>query len=658
MSKSERSNRVIPVRWLLVVVLFAAASRFWHLDSLPPGLHPREAEYALQALGLPSTGVAGPLPVALVRLSFNLFEATPWAVRATSALAGVLLVLATYAAAATLLKTAKRLTAQPFPLAASTEPEPSDWWPLLAALISSSLYPALSLSRWGAEHLWGSVLATLAVACFWHGLNAAALPTLPHSRSRTSFLSRWPWLTLSPWHPATPALSLGLAGLWAGLGWLTTAAAIPFPLLLALFILFWVRFNRSLPVTQQPPWWSLGLTFLLTGLPGLFLSPFESWVGQLAHLPAPGQLLAGLFWAGTSDLAINQPGRPFLDGGQAILFLLGLGVLAWRWRNERGLFLALWLAFTLLPALLSHQRDYWPHLLFAAAPLSLLMALGLGWLGQQMGHLSQRTWRRPLFTGAWIVLPMLLLWLPSLILTLRAYFVTYANQPALNQTFAATEWRLGQHAAAYPPETLLYFVPPPEPISTIQFALQNSQRLWTYQGDGLVLPLGRVQTPVLYLVQAEQTQALAQLRVVYPEATISEAPVEGYTTVYLPAFLPRLPQSHPTDLLLGGEIALLDWQMVEEGDALQVTLYWQAAASPAQDYVAYVQLLDEQGQVLAQTEQDLSGYPTHQWRRLELVSATFSLPVTALPNANRLITGFYALTSGARIGETTLQTWP
>lgn len=646
--------------WLLLLVGFAAASRFWHLDILPPGLHPREADMGLQALGLPSNGVAGPLPLALLSLSFDLFTATPWAIRAPSAVAGVLLVLAVYAAAATLLQPTKRPTSQPFPRPDNPAESGSGWWPLLAALISAILYPTLSLSRWGTDSLWSGVLATLAVACFWHGLNAAATPALhPRSRTRSSAFSRWPWLTLSPWHPATPALSLGLAGLLAGLGWLTTAAAIPFPLLFALFILLRTWTNRALPPTQQPPWWPLGLGFLLTSVPGLLLSPFDRWIEQLAHQPEPGRLLAALFWAGTSDLAINLPGRPFLDGVQLILFLVGIAVLAWRWRNGRGLFLALWLLWALFPALLSPESDFWTHLLFAAAPLSLLMALGLGWVGQQIIRLSQRVRQQLILPGDWGWLPMLLLLGPSLVLTLRAYFVTYANQPVLNQTFAVTEWRLGQHAAAYPPETLLYLVPPPEPLSTIQFALQSSQRLWTYQeGDGAVLPLGRLQTPVLYLVQAGPTAPLAQLTEAFPEATVSEAPVEGYDTVYLPAFLPRLPQSHPTDAFLGGEIALLDWQMVEQGAELRVTLYWQAAAPPAQDYVAYVQLLDEQGTILAESEQALAGYPTHQWRQLELVSATFVLPATALPDASRLVTGFYALTSGARSGEATLQTWP
>ena len=642
--------------WLLLLGGLAAASRFWQLDSLPLGLHPREAEYALSALGLPSTGVAGPLPVALVGLSFDLFEVTPWAVRATSALAGVLLVLAIYAAAAALRQPDPRPLTHP---SGHEIKSGSVWWPLLAALGGSSLYPTLALSRWGTEHLWSGVLVTLAVACFWHSLNAAATPpNSSRTRSRTAIFRRWPWLTLPLWHPATPPLSMGLAGLCMGLSWLTSAAALPFPLLFALFILLRAWVNRARPAIQQPPWWPLGLAFLLVAVPGLLLSPFDSWIGQLSHQPEPGRLLAGLLWSGTSDLATNLPARPFLDGLQVILLLVGIAVLVWRGRHGRGLFLVLWLAFALLPALLSNESDFWPHLLFVAAPLSLMMALGLEWLGQQISYLSHHYLRWPLFISHWALLPLILLWLPSLVLTLRAYFVTYASQPTLNQTFAVTEWRLGQHAAAYPPETLLYFVPAPESASTIQLALQNSQRLWSYQGGGAVLPLGRIETPVLYLVQTEQALALTQLREVYPEATVSDSPVEGYTTVYVPAFVPRLPQSHPTDVLLGTDIALVDWQMVVEDENLRVTLYWQAAASPAQDYVAYAQLLDEQGQVLAQSEQDLSGYPTHQWRRLEIVSATFSLPATALPNASRLITGLYALTSGARAGETTLQTWP
>ncbi|MBK9054285.1 MAG: hypothetical protein IPL78_26265 [Chloroflexi bacterium] len=127
--------------WLLLLVGLAAASRFWHLDTLPPGLHPREAEMGLQALGLPGNGVAGPLPVVLLSLSFDLFAATPWAIRASSALAGVLLVLAVYAAAATLLQPTKRPTPQPFPRPDNEADSGSGWWPFLAALVVPSFTP-------------------------------------------------------------------------------------------------------------------------------------------------------------------------------------------------------------------------------------------------------------------------------------------------------------------------------------------------------------------------------------------------------------------------------------------------------------------------------------------------------------------------------------
>ncbi|MBK9054292.1 MAG: hypothetical protein IPL78_26305 [Chloroflexi bacterium] len=130
----------------------------------------------------------------------------PWAIPASSALAGVLLVLVVYAAAATLLQPTKRPTPQPFPRPDNEADSGSGWWPFLAALLSAILYPTLSLSRWGTGSVWGAVLATLAVACFWHGLNAAATPALPpRGRNRSSAFSRWPWLTLSPWHSATPA---------------------------------------------------------------------------------------------------------------------------------------------------------------------------------------------------------------------------------------------------------------------------------------------------------------------------------------------------------------------------------------------------------------------------------------------------------------------
>ena len=123
MSKSGRSNRVSLSRWWLVLVLvIAAALRFWQLSTLPPGLHPDEAQFGLAALADDPTG----LPQMIASVFMRLGEATPWALRASSALAGVLLVWGTYVAAATL-----------FP----AEPKKTNWLPLAAAFLTAIFYP-------------------------------------------------------------------------------------------------------------------------------------------------------------------------------------------------------------------------------------------------------------------------------------------------------------------------------------------------------------------------------------------------------------------------------------------------------------------------------------------------------------------------------------
>ena len=636
MSKSGRSNRVSLSRWWLVLVLvIAAALRFWQLSTLPPGLHPDEAQFGLAALADDPTG----LPQMIASIFMRLGEATPWALRASSAFAGVLLVWGTYVAAAAL-----------FP----PEPKKTNWLPVAAAFLTASFYPVLSFSRLGVGALWSAAFSTLAVACFWHGFNLLLTAAeSDHSRHRSRLPGWWQRFTLSP------TTYFGLTGVWLGAAAFSHEWGVLLGRFIILVTLVWA-FRRTPSTGKYRPWLVVAGSFILTAILFRFLWgwPFDPLTVQWPSLNGFAQLFAGLFWSGSTKLAYNLPGRPFLDVLQAVLFLIGLGVTIRQGRHPRHLFLLFWLGVALLPALLTDDAGYWLVLPDAAAPLAILIAMGLSWLSDQLPVISNQSLKRPLPTGHWSLVTVYFFLLTSAFLTTRAYFSTYAQQPELAQEFAVDEWRLGQGAAAYPPETLLYLFPPSANQATIQFALPDPTRLWSFTPDESVLPLGRLETPVLYLVASEQTQLITQLAELFPEATVSDTPVDAYWSVYLPAFVPRLPQAHLTDLLWGGEIGLLDWQVARFDGGVEVSLYWQAAANPTQDYLAYLHLLDEQGQIVAQSQSALDGYPTGQWHTQEVVRGTLRLTTPPDGGSYQLVTGFLHPTTQTSLGEAILTTWP
>jgi len=92
--------------------------------------------------------------------------------------------------------------------------------------------------------------------------------------------------------------------------------------------------------------------------------------------------------------------------------------------------------------------------------------------------------------------------------------------------------------------------------------------------------------------------------------------------------------------------------LARPGDLRKISLFWQAAAPPAADYTAFVQLLDADGGVAAGWEAPPgAAYPTSAWTPDTLVrtQAAFRVPA-ALPDGRyRLIAGLFNPAGGARL---------
>lgn len=141
-----------------------------------------------------------------------------------------------------------------------------------------------------------------------------------------------------------------------------------------------------------------------------------------------------------------------------------------------------------------------------------------------------------------------------------------------------------------------------------------------------------------------------------PTSTIDGRRVEqldvGTILVAYPDDLPTGTISGLTPLgaQLGDVLALVGAGPVEvRPDALDLALYWQARLAPGQDYSVFVQLLDANGKLVAQSDGFPwnGGYPTSAWQPGRIVRDSYELPLPrGLPN------GRYTLIAGAYLPAT------
>ena len=133
----------------------------------------------------------------------------------------------------------------------------------------------------------------------------------------------------------------------------------------------------------------------------------------------------------------------------------------------------------------------------------------------------------------------------------------------------------------------------------------------------------------------------------HPDGTPAGFPVLTQVRVAPAQPLTVSPQ-YPLDYRLGGEIALTGYDLsgpVRSGTPLTVTLYWRAGERPQGDYVAFVHLVDGDGQLLSQHDgiPRYGRYPTPAWHAGDLVPDDHVLQIPQLAAGQRahLTAGMY-----------------
>ncbi|MCB9433028.1 MAG: glycosyltransferase family 39 protein [Ardenticatenaceae bacterium] len=110
--------------------------------------------------------------------------------------------------------------------------------------------------------------------------------------------------------------------------------------------------------------------------------------------------------------------------------------------------------------------------------------------------------------------------------------------------------------------------------------------------------------------------------------------------------------SHPLTAQFGDAIQLLGYDLQTDSEALHLTLYWQALATPATNYTVFNHLVDSNGQIIAQLDSPPSGdgWLTATWLPGEIVIDQRTIPLNGVSAGDyTLLLGLYSSSGGERL---------
>ncbi|MEJ5308634.1 MAG: hypothetical protein WHX52_02595 [Anaerolineae bacterium] len=609
-------------RWewgaLVVILLVAAFLRFYRLNAVPPGLTHDEADFVYDAVTVYNG--ARPLYIAKVgyqaepfmhyasALVMTLAGPNHLAVRLTSALFGMLLI--------GLVFVWTRMTFGP-PVALAT-----------AAFMTVG-YWAVATSRFAIRAEPTASLATLAAIFFWLGMELPGAPIAPKK-----------WWNAVWWIGFTLVIA---ASIYVYEAPRVTWAVYP-------------AFAALLAVTQprllRRHGWKLALALVVAGLLALPLLTHPMAWNRVGHLTGPleaarsgsfGPLLKnvlavlGMFNVrGDPFITYNISGRPVFDLLTGALFVIGVALCLWRWRQPAAGFSVVWLLIGAAPAMLSELHS---------ATLRAIVAQPAAYIFPGVALSEAVNWiirRRPTWARALLPVTLAVALVGGGALTYHEYFVRWGQSPEVRGTYFNDLYQALTYIDTHPvdrPTVISVAFPtlPHDPYVAWVMPHQNPPDLrWVDGRRALVLPSGSA-ARLVTLSRAPLAPPFAQA---LAGAQTAHVPLEGTGNAFdiydwnPAATLDALYPAHTTTTAdglslpvnFGGAAELLGYTVEPEpiaaGQTLTVTTAWRvidpAPLGPVSpeyygyDAAIFVQLLDANRQVVAQ--EDRLDAPAWDWR--------------------------------------------
>lgn len=421
------------------------------------------------------------------------------------------------------------------------------------------------------------------------------------------------------------------------------------------------------------------------------LSPGASLLGAAIDTLSTSGLYPNWLWQGRFE-------RLAFDPLVTVLFVAGVLVSLWRWREPGYLFLLIWWGVMMAPAVLSRSAsqgfifDLWRRGVGAQPASFMLAAVGLQALVSLMPllHAYARTQRSgraelsgskavSLFTRSFAYpLVMALAVGVSALLGYRLYFGQWANSGAIPILFAESPVRMVDWMVSRSnPQTAFIFPIRPNVSPTTRPELFTVRYL--YNGPSITLfpamdeqsvgdslaELLRAKPATVKLMMSSRVEVDPKGYFEYALGlrgrAVSQERLPDYriTTYQMQVDEPTLPKLAPADVNFGDALRLTGQRIGSvsplAGQSLSVALRWQTQIEPDADYNASLILLDSQGGEVVRLDKPLLSagdyLTTRHWPPGDESTHYFALPIPAdtPPGRHSLSVTLYNAQTGAQL---------
>jgi len=460
----------------------------------------------------------------------------------------------------------------------------------------------------------------------------------------------------------TSLIWFATAGLLAGLALYTYMASRALPIFYGLFAVYLLIFHRKALKQRRL---GVGLffgIFALVAMPLLIYlmsnSGVETRIGEIdAPLRALAQgnlgpvlentlkFIAMFAWRGDPLWRQNVANLPVFDAVVGLFFTIGLAISFWRWRQMGYMFAILWLFTSAIPSIVTVDAPSSIRIINALPLLAVFPAIGL-----EVMHIF-----RPLSTVSWQLSPvfkrniaiacLLLVFIWHIGRTSRAVFHTWpANeevqfvwQEALTDAARYLD-KSGQDGSVaiggWTPDTM----DPP----TMELTLKRedlSLRYFDPRRAVIVPPGGRIIYPTALPLHPALAQTLAA-------QGLQPQPMGSFSKLDVGNAFAAMSEAPPLETF-GGEVSLIDYQVISGADTREVVLVWHVEQAPGSARRVFFHLVDGSGEIVAQD--DALGAPANYWQEGDFIIQHHDLGPLAGSDDLLVRLGVYDPASGVRL---------